>query len=281
MGKLDQIMIQPRGSNSETFLSRKLIWGFRRYVRRFINRNFNAVRVANAASLGVDMTGPLICFVNHPGWWDPMTAVLITDEFFPNRRFHAPMDAAALENYPILGRLGFFPLDRATNTGLKEFLRHCRELLTDDVTAIWVTPTGRFTDVRDRAPFMNGLGHIAAVEQNIFLLPVAVEYAFWNERYPEVLIEFGSVLKSTDLPVVKSARTEYLQDCLARTQSSLSQKVIARNPDAFRTMTLGRSGIGGAYDFFRQIAAFFRGGRFQRRHQINPEIPAPSSGGSR
>ena len=269
----DRSMKVSANSKPESFLTRKLNWGFRRYVRRFISRNFNAVRVANTESLQAEIRGPLICFVNHPGWWDPMTAVLVTDEFFSKRRFHAPMDAVALKKYPILEKLGFFPLDRDTNAGLKDFLRHAQKLLEDDSTIFWLTPTGRFTDVRDRAPFMGGLGHISKANPVVSVLPVAVEYTFWNERYPELLIEFGPVLSTTSLPLDKAERSLMLEESLTRVQVSLAQKAINRSPEGFTTIALGQSGIGGMYDWLRRVTAFLTGRTFQSRHDSTAVRP--------
>jgi 1-acyl-sn-glycerol-3-phosphate acyltransferase len=270
-------MSKPSNTVAPSLLSRLLIWGFRRYVRRLIRRNFNAVRMANGAALAPEVTGPLICFANHPSWWDPLAAVLFTDQFFPNRHFHAPMDAQALKRYPILDRLGFFPLARGTSTSLKEFLRTCWRLLSDDSTILWLPPTGRFSDIRVPSEFMGGLGHIAGMGLPFSLLPIAVEYTFWNERCPELLMELGPVLKSAELPVRKSDRTALLEGCLARTQLSLSRKAMARNPDAFTTISLGRSGIGGSYDLVRRIAALFRGESFQSRHEPTSEPARPSA----
>ncbi|RLT21459.1 MAG: hypothetical protein DWI29_01935, partial [Planctomycetota bacterium] len=86
--------------------SKILNWGFRRYVRRFVRKNFNAVRVAGHEHLTGLPARPIVCFINHPGWWDPMTGVLMTDLLFPGRIFAAPMDVEALRSYPILERLG-------------------------------------------------------------------------------------------------------------------------------------------------------------------------------
>ena len=269
----DRSMKASSASKPESFFSRKLNWGFRRYVRRFISRNFNAVRVANTESFQSGIRGPLICFVNHPGWWDPMTAVLVTDEFFPKRRFHAPMDAVALKKYPILEKLGFFPLDRDTNAGLKDFLRHAQKLLEDDSTIFWLTPTGRFTDIRDRAPFMGGLGHITKAEPLVSVLPVAVEYTFWNERYPELLIEFGPVLYTDTLPLDKAERSLMLEEALTRVQASLAQKAIKRSPEGFTTIALGQSGVGGMYDWLRRATAFLTGRTFQSRHESTAVKP--------
>lgn len=270
-------MTQPQGHSADSFWTRQLNWGFRQYVRRFIGRNFNAVRIANMASLIEAPRRPLICFVNHPGWWDPMAAVLITDELLTGRRFFAPMDAVALRHYPILERVGFFPLERDTVGGTREFLRRSRAILEDDQAVLWLTPTGRFTDVRERAPFMGGLGHLSMSPSAISLLPVAVEYTFWNERRPELLIEFGDVIDSTELPSDKLARTSRLEEELDRVQTSLAEKAVERDPHRFTTVVTGAAGVGGWYDGYRRMFAWMSGSPFQSRHEFEPAMEPQTS----
>jgi len=247
--------------------SRILNWGFRRYVRRFVRRNFNAVRVAGRDIVESLPPGSLVFFLNHPGWWDPMTGVLMTDLLFPDRRFAAPMDAEALSRYPVLERLGFFAVERDTVTGAKEFLRTCRELMKRPETILWLTPTGKFCDARQSAPFMNGLSHL--VDQNFegSVLPMAIEYTFWNERCPELLVQFGPRVAISGLSADRDARTQTLEQSLARTQASLAELAVARDAAAFSTLQTGRAGIGGLYDSWRRMTAWVQGRNFQDRHE--------------
>jgi 1-acyl-sn-glycerol-3-phosphate acyltransferase len=253
-------------SVSTSMTSRILNRGFRRYVRRFINKNFNAVRIAGRHHVEPLPPGPIVCFANHPGWWDPLTAVLITDQLFPGRRFFAPIDAEALTRYPILDRLGFYPLARSSVTGTKQFLLQSRELLKSPETTLWLTPTGKFTDVRRSDPFMEGLASLVDRDFSGTLLAMAIEYTFWNERFPELLVEFGAPIDCGELPAQRSERTRVFEDCLAKAQASLAERAMARDPAAFSTLAIGRAGIGGFYDAWRRATAWVRGQPFQARH---------------
>ncbi len=253
--------------SSSSDFSQILNWGFRRYVRRFVRKNFNAVRVAGREHAEQCPSGPVVCFINHPGWWDPMTGVLITDHLFPGRRFTAPMDAEALSRYPVLEQLGFFPVVRDSASGAREFLRTCREMLKSADVILWLTPAGRFCDVRQVAPFMSGLSQLVDRSFTGSLLPMAIEYTFWNERCPELLVQFGEPIVCGELPEARDQRTQVLESCLGRTQSALAQLAIARQPNAFSTLGTGRAGIGGAYDSWRRLAAWIRGRQFRERHE--------------
>ncbi len=247
-------------------LSRILNWGFRRYVRRFVRRHFNAVRVAGLKHLGALPDSPLLCFINHPGWWDPMVGVLMTDLLFKGRQFAAPMDADALRNYPILERLGFFPIERDSARGAKEFLRASRALMKNSQTVLWLTPAGTFHDVRHPARFKSGLSHLVDSDFHGTALPMAIEYTFWNERTPELLVRFGDPVDCAALPLDRDARTRVLETALANTQGALAEQAIARDPSRFTTLAMGRAGVGGLYDLWRRAIAGLRGQRFHGRH---------------
>lgn len=246
---------------------RVLYWGFARYVRRFIRANFNAVRVSGQAALRDLGSTSVLVYVNHPGWWDPMTAVLMTQLFFPGKRFAAPMDSEALRKYPILGSLGFFGLSRDSLVGVREFLRTGRELMRAGNVALWLTPSGQFHDVRQPAAFLPGLGHLADADFGGVLLPMAIEYTFWNERRPELLVRFGAAIDCRGLPEERQARSEQLERLLVGVQAELAAAAISRRAEAFETVLQGRGGIGGLYDVWRRLVAWARWQKFDDRHQ--------------
>lgn len=246
--------------------SKILNWGFRRYVRRFVRKNFNAVRIGGLEHLTQLADKPIVCFANHPGWWDPMTAVLMTDLIFHGRQFAAPMDNLALQRYPILERLGFFGVQRDTASGAREFLKTSRQLFENPQTILWLTPAGKFHDVRISVSFMKGISHLIDSQFDGTALPMAVEYTFWNERCPELLVQFGPPITAALLPAEREVRTNALERALATAQAVLAERSIARDPSAFTRLAIGRAGVGGLYDLWRRIAANLRGQKFQDRH---------------
>lgn len=248
-------------------LSRVLNRGFRRYVRRFVRSNFNAVRVVGHESLQQIGERSLVVYVNHPGWWDPMAAVLLTDMLLSPRQFAAPMDAAALSRYPILERLGFFGVPREPISGAREFLRNARAVLQDSQTALWITPTGHFHDVRQPLPFQPGLAHLVDRKFGGLVLPMALEYPFWNERRPELLVAFGAVVDCTLLADDREDRNGQLEAGLQAVQERLRLLAIGRDPAAFETLLDGRAGVGGWYDLWRRLTFWRRGQKFAGRHE--------------
>lgn len=232
---------------------------FRRVVRRYFKRHFRAVGVQGAAGLR-SLTGPIIIFGNHSSWWDPMLVVLLGELLLPERRHYAPMDAQALERYPILKKLGIFPVEMSTARGAVNFLATADTILKEG-GVLWVTPQGRFVDPRDfPLLFKPGLGALALRLPEVSLVPLAIEYPFWNERLPESLLHFGSPVRVTPgLPTAAASRE--LETALTAAMLQLQAAAIARDPSAFETVLTGNRGTGGAYGLIRRVIALFQGRR--------------------
>jgi 1-acyl-sn-glycerol-3-phosphate acyltransferase len=243
--------------------------GFARYCVRYMRRHFHAVRLSKASPPIPD--GPILVAANHPGWWDPVLCAVLGREFVGRRHF-AAIEAAMLKQYPLFDRLGFFGVDPASLRGAAEFLRTGSALLTDPQHVVWVTAQGEFADVRKRPlELRSGVGHLAARMTAGCVLPVAVEYAFWNERTPESLVRFGTPLPVADFPgETGKAWTERIETALTGTLDALNRETMTRDPGLFRPLVDGRTGVGGVYDGWRRLTAWARGRRFDPGHEGTP-----------
>jgi 1-acyl-sn-glycerol-3-phosphate acyltransferase len=202
-------------------------------------------------------SGPLIVYANHSSWWDPMVCVLLAGALLPERSHYAPMDAAALERYPILRKIGIFPVEMATARGAAQFLRTSQAILECDCI-VWITPQGRFADAREPLTFKPGLGVLAVRVPGVTLLPLAIEYTFWDERLPETLLRCGDPLRFT-AGTSTDAATQQLEQALATTMQELKAAAIARDARAFHVLLRGGRGTGGFYALGRRLRAVFTG----------------------
>jgi 1-acyl-sn-glycerol-3-phosphate acyltransferase len=152
---------------------------FVRYTHYYLRRHFHTVRVAQMnypAPLSPDR--PLIVFLNHPSWWDPLVAICLAFHCFPGRAPYAPIEAKAF-----FARLGFFGVEPGTRRGAVTFLRVGQAVLSQPGTALWVTPGGQFSDPRVRpVTLRSGLAHLTQRIPHGVLFPLAIEYPFWEER---------------------------------------------------------------------------------------------------
>jgi phytoene desaturase len=253
---------------------------FRRHVKRFhLARHFHAVRLSTSGRPAAVPDGPLIVILNHPCWWDPMVGLALT-ELFPDRAHFAPMEAGALRRYRLFERLGMFAIESGTPGGAREFLRTSRAILARPRTALWITAQGRFADPRERPPGVRpGVAHLARRLRRAVILPLALEYPFWEERYPEALARFGPAIvveRGADR-TAEEWRTG-IEQALADTQDALALEARRRDPTAFETLVVGKAGVGGVYDCWRWLRALLRGEPFRPEHGAPDVLPAP--GGS-
>jgi 1-acyl-sn-glycerol-3-phosphate acyltransferase len=246
---------------SKPAISKPVLIFFRRIVRGYFRRHFHGVRTLHAERFIAAGTSnqPLILYANHGSWWDPMVSTLLADRLMPQRQHFAPMDAEALERYGILKRVGIFPVEMKTPRGAVQFLRTGEEILRSG-GVLWITPQGQFVDSRVRPlEFKPGMANLAVRTATgaggCTILPLAIEYPFWNERTPECLLAFGDIIHVTpgeDSAALQSRLIQALED----TMNTLKSKAVLRDPSEFETLGQGSAGTGGFYALGQRAKAF-------------------------
>ncbi|MGE7156530.1 lysophospholipid acyltransferase family protein [Methylorubrum rhodesianum] len=247
------------------------LWRFMAaYFDRFVRRHMNALRLARwGVPAGGSGFGALVIYSNHPAWWDAAILIVAADRLFPGRESFAPFDAAMLEKYGIFRKMGAFPVDLDSARGAAQFLAASRAILGAPNRAVWITAQGRFADVRTRPLGLKaGVARLAEIAPEATFLPLAVEYAFWDERGAEAFLAFGAPLAAAELRALpRPERLARLETALTATLDRLSADVIAREPERFETLLAGRRGVGGVYDGWRRLAAALTGRRFEPGHR--------------
>jgi len=244
--------------------------GFHRFLNAYLRRHFHAVAVERDSrpAFNADPATGLLVYANHPSWWDPLIAHFLNRALFPGRHFHAPIDAEALEQYRVFEKLGFFGVKLATAAGAATFLKTSTSILRDGSAALWITPEGRFCDVRDHtASWMPGLAHLCSRNANVLAVPLALEYVFWEERLPVCLVALGHTIASEHHPDwSKRQWNDALHSELRGAQTRLAQLAIARSPEPFDNLLPGTSGGGWVYDSCRRAKAWVTGRPFKPSH---------------
>ena len=239
---------------------------FAAYSRGYLRRRFHAVRVLKSAFPPLDCPQSLVIYLNHAAWWDPLVCLSLSRKFFARRTSFAPIDAAMLERYRVFKQLGFFGVEHGTTRGARTFLRTAQATLASSTNALWLTPQGRFVDVRERPlRLQDGLGALAARNPNAAVIPLAIEYAFWTEPRPEILVAFGQpIVPATDQTADEWAHI--FGDALENTQDKLAARSCRRNAADWVVLNRGKSGVHAIYDAWRSLSARFRGQSFAREH---------------
>ncbi|MEK7781869.1 MAG: lysophospholipid acyltransferase family protein [Verrucomicrobiota bacterium] len=265
-------MESSRASSSGTVpgASPLLLGWFTWYARRYLRRHFHSLRISRSGSAPGYRDQPLVIYSNHASWWDPLVCLVLKAHRFPERRAFTPIDAAALERYGILRRVGFFPVEQRSARGAVQFLRTSTAILQSPKNLLAITPQSRFADVRERpVHFEGGLGLLATRVDDAVFVPFAAEYVFWEERLPEILVRFGeAVVVKNKAAADKSAAewTKLFETKMQENQDALAAEVQRRNPEDFQMVLRGGAGQGGVYDWWRSVVARVRGKSFQREH---------------
>lgn len=246
--------------------SPRLMRLFRRYLESYLARSFNAVRVAKAEPSDLDLDRPTVLYANHPCWWDPVVLAYVLGTLYPRHRFFGPMDATALDRYPILRRLGIFGIEPGSIAGARAFRRQARRILATPGCALCVTVQGAMVDVRSHPiRLKRGVAHLLGSGIAAQAVPVALEYPFWHERMPEALIRVGPAVCRTD---VGGAGDGALRAALEGTLAELAAAAIARDAAGFDILIDGaRRGVGGVYDLFRRLRRPADAWRFDPSHE--------------
>jgi 1-acyl-sn-glycerol-3-phosphate acyltransferase len=231
--------------------------------RRMIGAKFSAMRIdrpgADLLRSLDDAPGPVILAANHVGWWDPLTMLTLHQVFLPGRSMRAPMDADQLERFALFRRLGVFGIEPDNPASLAR--------MGDEMSAffaaaerptLWITPQGRFADVRAPIEIRPGVSKLAASTPGVRVVALSVEYPFWTDPKPEILVTARTVPAPEDAARTTAwhrAVTRAMQDGAAR----LAELAIARNPDPFEVVVsrAGRQG-GVFYDVWLRVRG--RGG---------------------
>ncbi|WP_051092971.1 lysophospholipid acyltransferase family protein [Methylobacterium sp. 77] len=240
------------------------------YFDRFLRRHMNALRLARWGVPDVaGHSGPIVVTLNHPAWWDAAVVILLAGRLFPDRTSHAPFEAEALAKYAVFSRIGAFAVDLASARGAAQFLRQSRAILGAPGQMLWITAQGRFVDVRTRPlDLRGGVARLPEIAPDALFVPLALDYAFWEERGAEAFAAFGTPVRGADLLALpRPERLARMEADLTATLDRLSADVIAREPGRFTILTAGGKGVGGIYDGWRRMRAVLTGRRFDPAHR--------------
>jgi len=250
------------------------------YGRWYLGRHFHGVRLSTADAPAGPRPGlpalpedkPVVVYCNHPSWWDPMILLRLCKELMPSRTHYAPIDAEAVEQYKFFDKIGFFGIDPDKRRGAVKFLRVSEAILNTPGTALWVSAEGQFADVRERPVALRpGVAHLASRLPELVLLPVALEYTFWDQPKPEAMVRCGEPIEARGMAGLDvETINQRLTDELASTMDSLAAETMRRDPSRFETLIDGGASVSLVYDAWRSLWARLRGQRFDPRHRSRP-----------
>lgn len=247
---------------------------FAAYSRRYMRRRFHAIRILKCGQPQRGISRPLVIYLNHASWWDPLVCLFLSRRWFSDRTSFAPIDAASLQRYGIFRSIGIFGVEQQSIRGAMTFLRTTIAILGADRNVVWLTPQGCFMDVRERPlRLRGGIGALAIKMKEVEFLPLAIEYSFWMEPQPEILVSFGESIVPGREPVRSAEEwTHVFAEALEDTQDELASRSCRRDPSDWLVLDKGASGVSAIYDTWRMLRARLRGTTFAREHQPEKRI---------
>ena len=166
---------------------------------------------------------PTILFAPHCNWWDGIVFDNIT-----HRIFHKEIRLMVeeLNRFPLLRRGGAYSVNKRSPQSAMKALQYSVDVVGDLRNILCIFPQGIIRPPHFRPiQFQTGLAYIAenAVKKfgKVNLIPVAIDYSFFRDNRPEVIVEFGERIelrKDNDLDKLsRKELTHYLERSLSQT----------------------------------------------------------------
>ena len=255
-------------------VARRLLQCFSTYSRLYVRRHFHSIRILKSGLPPSDATRSVVIYLNHASWWDPLVCLHLARGYFAGRSSFAPIDKASLQAYGFFKQLGFYGVEQNSSRGAMTFLQTTCELLGSERNMVWLTPQGRFADVRQRPLQLRpGIGRLADRMKKVVFVPLAIEYTLWTEPRLEILVGFGRPTIPEKAPRQNSRDwTEFFSKALEEAQDELAAKSIRRDPTDWILLDRGNSGINAIYDGWRWLCSRVKGEAVARKHSAKEQV---------
>ena len=166
---------------------------------------------------------PTILFAPHCNWWDGIVLYNTT-----HRIFHKEIRLMVeeLNRFPLLRRGGAYSVNKKSPQSAMKALQYSVDVVGDLRNILCIFPQGIIRPPHFRPiEFQTGLAYIAenAVKRygKVNLIPMAVDYAFFRDNRPEVVVEFGKRIElrqGNELDKMsRKELTHYLEHALTET----------------------------------------------------------------
>ncbi|MGZ8940003.1 MAG: lysophospholipid acyltransferase family protein [Limisphaerales bacterium] len=235
--------------------SRALLRWFTTYSAMYLRRHFDGLYLSGPRPDFAEMPGPIVVYLNHASWWDPLICLQLSHRFTSERANFAPIDAKSLEQFRFFRKLGFFPVEKHSRRGALQFLETSASILRDAQSVLWVTPQGDFFDSRVRPTTLkSGIGQLPSMVPNLTFVPLALDYFFGDGRLPSIAARFGATLTVSDFPLYhRHDWTSALGAALENTQDALCEEVTTKRVQSSQPLLAGKHGTGGIYGWWQSM----------------------------
>lgn len=241
---------QPAIPAARNRLAKALI--FRTLVLTACRGSFSRVWLKVDGPLPHPSEGPLVVYMNHPGWWDGYMAFLLDTLVFRERfESYIMMEERQLRAYRFFALCGAFSVDRKRPGEAERSVRYISRLLRERRERIlWILPQGRIAP-NDRRPLRvyPGAARVALQSGEPLLWPVALRYEFRGEQLPEAFIRVGPAHRAAP-GATEESLTEEIRERLTAAVDALRDEVNEERTESYQALLEGRAGINRMFDRF-------------------------------
>ncbi len=174
---------------------------------------------------------PTILFAPHCNWWDGIVLYNTT-----HRIFHKEIRLMVeeLNRFPLLRRGGAYSVNKKSPQSAMKALKYSVDVVGDLRNMLCIFPQGIIRPPHFRPiEFQTGLAYIAenALKKygKVNLIPMAVDYAFFRDNRPEVIVEFGKRIELRQGNefdnMSRKELTHYLEKALTETCDSQFKEI--------------------------------------------------------
>jgi chlorobactene lauroyltransferase len=198
--------------------------------------------------------GPLVVYMNHPGWWDGYMAFLLDKRVFRERlQSYIMMEEKQLRAYRFFTLCGAFSVDRRPGEAERSIGYISRLLRERRDRILWILPQGRIAP-NDRRPITvyPGAARVALRADGALLWPVALRYEFRGEQQPEAFVRVGPPHRAEPGDNEQSL-TATIQARLTTAVDALRDEVNGERLEGYRVLLEGRPGINRLFDGWRAL----------------------------
>ncbi len=174
---------------------------------------------------------PTILFAPHCNWWDGIVLYNTT-----HRIFHKEIRLMVeeLNRFPLLRRGGAYSVNKKSPQSAMKALKYSVDVVGDLRNMLCIFPQGIIRPPHFRPiEFQTGLAYIAenALKKygKVNLIPMAVDYTFFRDNRPEVIVEFGKRIELRQGNefdnMSRKELTHYLEKALTETCDSQFKEI--------------------------------------------------------
>ena len=253
-------MLRVRRSKLYTF------W-FRHYSRAQFRKFFSSVRTFGSENFDdMDISIPIIFYINHAYWWDGFWSQLCTEAYFHQNLFII-IEYKQLVRYQFFTRLGAFSIVRENPREAIKTINYAVELLStpsEKQNALWIFPQGEIKHI-DARPlgFFGGSAKIVEglLKKNtpVYICSMVTRADYLDEQKPDMFLSFQTpeLIAPENFISIK----ELTSDMERKTEAhldELTQNVMTRNFQGAKTLVDGELSVNRKMDRFKSLLGLHR-----------------------